>query len=845
MTEPGFITKDPSTPLTLEFQSLLRAGLAYAQDYSGAEWTDYNEHDPGVTILETLVFALTDIAYRTGHPIADILASSQRATQSTPERQGFIPPSIAFTTAPVTQDDYRKLLYDQVVGLRDVWLAPVPPGDGPKGLFDVWIQPFAPSPIDIAEHADPPLERIRADVRNVLFKTRALGLDFRRIEIVPQRHYTLDMAITLAPDVNPNSGLAEVLLAIENAQHPLPVIQDVTDLLVSGLPSEELFDGPALSLGALDDGGPHRERMTLDLVKIRAAILGLPDVMAIGAIAMRLTDRQDRPNSIPVLSRTPDDLYAFKLLQNGIPAEIDPAQVLLNLHHLEEQRRWQEQQATSRMEAAGTPAIPAGNSKRNLARYRSIQHMFPEIYGIGPFGTHGSEGLTRDALTRPLAHSARVAKARQLKAFLVFFEQMLTNHLAQLQSTADLLAGSSDQPSYAIQPLTRDTPDPDDAPNLALVLGKPPPEHPATQSNWFARYEAGLKRQRDAVDRPFERRNRAVDHLLARFCEGIDTGRLKRLFDDKSAPRETFEKWMLKRKDEFLSSIVALGRNRGLGLDLSSTKPTALHDRIRLKSGHEEPIIIVEHILLRDAGLPDGIGAETIGGTFVVSDTPPPTGFCLNVQGQSLHWIIAPKSAHGPLDAVLRRLLILGSNPRNYTAQSADTYAISLRVKDELGLAADIVENFPSHSSARIWIDRMSAACGLALKQNTPPGETIHPVFLPTQFQERGVTVIFGQPQGDTPQDQRAFAEEIVSQEMPAHLSPICFWLDCKDIKTFTKLFNSWREAQLCLRAPDPVAPEKIVKAARRSQALRRRIHVLYCAALRDLRHQRRSGAQP
>lgn len=40
-------------------------------------WTDFNSHDPGVTILDVLFYALTDLIYRTGFDIQDILASYQ------------------------------------------------------------------------------------------------------------------------------------------------------------------------------------------------------------------------------------------------------------------------------------------------------------------------------------------------------------------------------------------------------------------------------------------------------------------------------------------------------------------------------------------------------------------------------------------------------------------------------------------------------------------------------------------------------------------------------------------------------------------------------------------------
>ncbi|MGI9493123.1 MAG: hypothetical protein ACR2QF_12055, partial [Geminicoccaceae bacterium] len=71
MAESLKISTNPIGPETLDFRSLFEAGLARAQDLSGKIWKDDNTHDPGITILESLVYALTDLAYRTDHSMAD------------------------------------------------------------------------------------------------------------------------------------------------------------------------------------------------------------------------------------------------------------------------------------------------------------------------------------------------------------------------------------------------------------------------------------------------------------------------------------------------------------------------------------------------------------------------------------------------------------------------------------------------------------------------------------------------------------------------------------------------------------------------------------------------------
>ena len=48
---------------------LREKGISLIQKYSGTAWTDHNIHDPGITILEQLCLAISDISYQTEHVI--------------------------------------------------------------------------------------------------------------------------------------------------------------------------------------------------------------------------------------------------------------------------------------------------------------------------------------------------------------------------------------------------------------------------------------------------------------------------------------------------------------------------------------------------------------------------------------------------------------------------------------------------------------------------------------------------------------------------------------------------------------------------------------------------------
>ena len=73
-------------PAAQDFYRLRREGIGHIEQTGSDEWTDYNTHDPGISILEALAYAITELAYRTGFPIEDILASaaSRRIGRQTP-----------------------------------------------------------------------------------------------------------------------------------------------------------------------------------------------------------------------------------------------------------------------------------------------------------------------------------------------------------------------------------------------------------------------------------------------------------------------------------------------------------------------------------------------------------------------------------------------------------------------------------------------------------------------------------------------------------------------------------------------------------------------------------------
>ena len=104
----------------LDYSFLRKKGIEYIEKLGSKIWTDYNTHDPGITILEMLCYAITDLGLRINLPIEDLLTGEPNS--ATIEDQ-FIKSELALPVKPVTALDYRKLFID-IDGVKNAWLLP-------------------------------------------------------------------------------------------------------------------------------------------------------------------------------------------------------------------------------------------------------------------------------------------------------------------------------------------------------------------------------------------------------------------------------------------------------------------------------------------------------------------------------------------------------------------------------------------------------------------------------------------------------------------------------------------------------------------------------------------------
>lgn len=110
-----YISRQPEDEL---FADLQKRTLDELQHLSGNVWTDYNPHDPGVTIADIANYSLTELAYKLGFDLEDYLTDS--SGKYSVEKYGLFTDEEVYPVSAVTEDDYRKLILAQLPVIENV-----------------------------------------------------------------------------------------------------------------------------------------------------------------------------------------------------------------------------------------------------------------------------------------------------------------------------------------------------------------------------------------------------------------------------------------------------------------------------------------------------------------------------------------------------------------------------------------------------------------------------------------------------------------------------------------------------------------------------------------------------
>ena len=129
MDEQPTIPKERQLPAAQDYAALRSEGLGYIESLASSIWTDYNEHDPGITSMEALCYAITELGYRSSFDMKDLLTDNKGIIA---DKQVLFTAKKILTNNPLTINDYRKLLID-IQGVHNAWLYAKDRIDNSKG----------------------------------------------------------------------------------------------------------------------------------------------------------------------------------------------------------------------------------------------------------------------------------------------------------------------------------------------------------------------------------------------------------------------------------------------------------------------------------------------------------------------------------------------------------------------------------------------------------------------------------------------------------------------------------------------------------------------------------------
>lgn len=612
MTEDKHI---PKTPAPMDYDSLRDYGLEYIRKVGSRFWTDYDIHDPGVTILEALTLAINDLSYRSSAPMADLL--TRKGGKHVSLEGTMFPAEVILANAPTTQDDYRKLVLENIPGVRNVWFTTTKRDVNvpyiPKRLEagTISVNGYYNITVELEDSCQN-REDCEIAIRNLFAQHRNLCEDILEIRFMEPVRIGLCAEIEIESGVDMRVLLQEIYDRMCDYVSPTIPFHTIEDLLSMGREPKDIFSVPMPKLGFIDRQElVSFDRKTVlyasDVIAILMKIKGVRSVHHIHFIVDDTSTGkriigQDTGKRIEIPS---GEMFAFKFVPDfqrniKIPSSIFVNSIIFSINGLTFLPPTPKGEDGIRVETRKDERAPLKDFNRNMPvpegsyrdtdRYFSFQNVFPVTYRMGV-----------DVLPES-ASTLRKAERMQLKAYLTFFDQILSDYLAQLDRFLDLLSVKTDDPNS----------------NTTYFHGKLTDDEVIDVSKVLRDYPDYLVPVED-FNENLIRKNTVLDHLLSRFAESFaeyaSVEFIRNHADDDYSIKETVED-----KKRFLEDYPRISSLRSCGLDWSSERlVTGVERRIMRRLGIDEPdarkrisegnelgLYVLEHSLFTPCSPEDG-----------------------------------------------------------------------------------------------------------------------------------------------------------------------------------------------------------------------------------------------
>ncbi|MEP6465171.1 MAG: hypothetical protein ABJB05_02645, partial [Parafilimonas sp.] len=344
---------------------------------------------------------------------------------------------------------------------------------------------------------------------------RNLCEDFVSIDTVLDEEIAICCDIDVKPSADIDEVQAQVLYAIEEYLNPTVQFYTLDELVTKGKTTDEIFEGPRLNHGFIDTdeleaAQLRQEIYTSDIIN---KLMDIDGVTAVRNFRMTKYNSDGTPNQTlkgkawcmpvspwhkPFLSETKSKIIFYKNQVTYLPslAEVRDTLKWLRASGMRNKLNGHEQDIP----------LPDGMFTQ-LDTYTSVEYLFPVTYGIG------KAGLPSDV------SDERRAQAKQLKAYLLFYDQLLADFFSQLKNAASLFSVDETVQTYYANFLDsiKDINDiyaKNGSTNLLQQLLQQQDSTVSTANAWQKLYENNTTF--------LDRRNRFLDHLMSRFAESFN-----------------------------------------------------------------------------------------------------------------------------------------------------------------------------------------------------------------------------------------------------------------------------------------------------------------------------------
>ncbi len=538
MEAPLFIDKNEVPKKSQDYEFLRAEGIKFVQELTGAYWTDYNEHDPGVTILEQLCYALTDLSYRTDFDIQDHLYDEKNKDHA------FLQPNEILPCNALTVNDYRKLIFDSIFSINNVWVVPMRPDvHSINGLYKILLD------IDSNIKDQEEKEKIIHQTKDIFCNNRNICEDIEEVKILDPMMMSVHADVEVDGIQDIETILAEIFFRVDEYLSPEIRFYSLEELLTEGYGLDDIFNGPLLKHGFIKSEELFPKPRVILISEVTKIIMQVKGVVSVKNLYLKVGDRvydnqvDIDEAKIPKLMtkiEAEDQNHAIQFIRGTVTySSIDTKIVKRKLNEFKS--------ANKRVYRLSEESVELTKGKPiNVENYYSIQNQFPVIYGIGKYGVPKSPTVKRES------------QAKQLKGYLMIFEQVIANYLSQLAHAKDLFSLKKNvEQTYFYQGL-------DAIPNVDELYKKGSDEYiqddMLQDNNIPANYRQGLPALVKANDKFVGRRNRFLDYLLAVHGESFaeySLSQFNHYFDE-----EGFELQLIQSKVRLLNSLSTINRNR-------------------------------------------------------------------------------------------------------------------------------------------------------------------------------------------------------------------------------------------------------------------------------------------